>query len=596
MKRIHKHPGVAALIVVIVVLVSALVSVFHGASPGIVRAQGIPTNIYYSGVVEPVTGGVLPKGKTAIAVDLFEFQTGGKKPLCQMFPEYFYLNQTKGRFRVALPTSCIAVIQKIKDLWVEVKIAGTPLPRSKIGAVPYAVEPKDSAKWNTAYGWGNHASVGYLKTGATGPQGPKGDKGVTGPTGPIGPKGDKGATGATGPQGLKGDKGATGLKGDKGTTGATGPQGPFSKAKTCSAGQAVYTFDGKGNASCRKSWYTSVESDNRYLKSDKVSTLMVNGDAQFTIHSNTDTPTSGKKMFALRTGKTSPKDIFTIDNNGNMSMGTTKPIGWVDIKRDSDGKNLLTLIDSHSGPYSYSANGIYIGSTNATSGGNGGAIVVRDTKAGKSRFRVQYNGNVGIGTSTPSFPLEVRTAKSTTALFKGTTNNATVRIESTGNNNASLSLGRDTSTGIYLDGATDGKAYFATGTWGYVGIGTTQPKKKLVVSDGTGPDAYCDGNTWTNASSRDAKQDIAIFRDQDYKKISSKLKKTNVVWYRYKGASDRRLRVGLIAEDVPEELATSDRKGISTADAVGFLMAVVKNQQKEIEKLKMDMSRIQHKK
>ena len=70
-------------------------------------------------------------------------------------------------------------------------------------------------------------------TGATGPQGPIGSTGATGTTGPIGLTGPTGAAGATGPQGPIGLTGPTGAQGPIGLTGATGaagttgPQGPI---------------------------------------------------------------------------------------------------------------------------------------------------------------------------------------------------------------------------------------------------------------------------------------------------------------------------------------------------------------------------------
>jgi hypothetical protein len=126
------------------------------------------------------------------------------------------------------------------------------------------------------------------------------------------------------------------------------------------------------------------------------------------------------------------------------------------------------------------------------------------------------------------------------------------------------------------------------GATGNVGIGTSTPSAKLEVSDGTGPNATCDGNSWINASSRTAKEGIKTFADDDYKTVRRWLAATDVVWYRYKGDRDRRSRVGLIAEDVPSVLATADRKGISTADAIGFLTAAAKELSSENEQLRAE--------
>ena len=73
-------------------------------------------------------------------------------------------------------------------------------------------------------------------TGGTGPTGPTGGTGATGPTGPTGATGPTGPTGATGATGPTGPIGGTGATGPIGGTGATGPAGP---APSGSAGYAV---------------------------------------------------------------------------------------------------------------------------------------------------------------------------------------------------------------------------------------------------------------------------------------------------------------------------------------------------------------------
>ncbi len=123
---------------------------------------------------------------------------------------------------------------------------------------------------------------------------------------------------------------------------------------------------------------------------------------------------------------------------------------------------------------------------------------------------------------------------------------------------------------------------------GNVGIGTEAPSARLEVSDGTAPNATCDGNSWINASSRTAKEGIRSFAEDDYRTVRRWLDQTDVVWYRYKGDRDPRTRVGLIAEDVPAVLATPDRLGISTADAIGFLTAAAKELSTENERLRKE--------
>jgi hypothetical protein len=113
---------------------------------------------------------------------------------------------------------------------------------------------------------------------------------------------------------------------------------------------------------------------------------------------------------------------------------------------------------------------------------------------------------------------------------------------------------------------------------GYIGIGTTQPDYPLEMESG----AYVDeGGVWTNASSRIYKENISGL---SYKEAILVLRRLNPVKFNYK--VDRREQyIGFIAEDVPDLVATGDRKGLSPMDIVAVLTKVVQLQQKKIEEL-----------
>ena len=64
------------------------------------------------------------------------------------------------------------------------------------------------------------------------------------------------------------------------------------------------------------------------------------------------------------------------------------------------------------------------------------------------------------------------------------------------------------------------------------------------------------------------------------------------VTYAYKAAPEEQ-HVGFIAEDVPDLVATPDRKGLSSMDIVGVLTKVVQEQQKTIKELSERLARIE---
>ena len=175
-------------------------------------------------------------------------------------------------------------------------------------------------------------------------------------------------------------------------------------------------------------------------------------------------------------------------------------------------------------------------------------------------FCIRNTGQVGIGTWSPYYTLEVENATS----------------------NASIGIERG-------DGAT-GK--MVAGQYGFqVGSVTNHPLKlianntvkmtiytdgSLTMSDG----GYYDGD-WHPASSRAIKENI---RNLDADDAVKALDGLNPVRFNYKKGNTED-RVGFIAEDVPELVAVKGRKSIGTTDIVAVLTKVVKEQQKTISQL-----------
>lgn len=111
---------------------------------------------------------------------------------------------------------------------------------------------------------------------------------------------------------------------------------------------------------------------------------------------------------------------------------------------------------------------------------------------------------------------------------------------------------------------------------GNVGLGVTTPSYPLHMASG----AYCTaGGVWTNASSIEYKENIEGLSKQE---ALVALNNLTPVKFNYK-ADAKEKHVGFIAEEVPDLLATQDRKGVSSLDIVAVLTRVIQEQQKTIQ-------------
>ena len=105
---------------------------------GRARAAGVPATqpMTFSGVLTD-TAGVALTGTKNLQVQFWDQATAGNI-VCTTGSAPQAL--VAGGFAVALPASCTTVVHTTADLWTELLVDGASLGRTKLGAVPYALE------------------------------------------------------------------------------------------------------------------------------------------------------------------------------------------------------------------------------------------------------------------------------------------------------------------------------------------------------------------------------------------------------------------------------------------------------------------------
>jgi len=122
--------------------------------------------------------------------------------------------------------------------------------------------------------------------------------------------------------------------------------------------------------------------------------------------------------------------------------------------------------------------------------------------------------------------------------------------------------------------------------YGKLGIGKNPATYPIEVTGG----AWCDGAVWHDASSREYKENIERLGAGE---AMEALEGLEPVKYNYKRSKGEEY-VGFIAEDVPELVATKDRKGMSAMDVVAVLTKVVQEQQRTVKEQQETISELKN--
>ena len=204
--------------------------------------------------------------------------------------------------------------------------------------------------------------------------------------------------------------------------------------------------------------------------------------------------------------RTNGSDNMVIDTSGNVGIGTTSPGSKLDVAggdiRLSTNSTYLRSKDSASGTPRVlgmnASNAFYIGPIDSYAGG--GIIYGASSNVsyhgfyggGSEKVRITSAGNVGIGTTSPVAKLSVKSSGTNNWVFRATASDGgdLGGIYEDGGTNAELYIKNSAGTSSVLINSS-GDSYFNGGS---VGIGTTSPRGKLDITNGS------TGQTYSNIS------------------------------------------------------------------------------------------------
>jgi trimeric autotransporter adhesin len=353
-------------------------------------------------------------------------------------------------------------------------------------------------------------------------------------------------------------------------------------------------------------------------------------------------PTNGKLYFGVSNSTTSAPNTYlvTIQSNGNVGIGTTTPaykldvVGALRLQPSSapTGANGVIYYDSSSNKFRCYQNGSWVdcitaagasfpllaplgSATNPSYSFSGdtntgifsaGADILSFTTGGTERMRINSSGNVGIGTTNPAYRLDI----SGDVRWSGTLQGGSVPWQRLTSFPSACPSGQFvTAVGSTLNCATPSVSGGVTGSgsqnylakWtgsttlgnsiiydnGNIGIGTTSPSYKLDVSGEVRASAFyysSDINLKTNI-----------------KPLENSLAKIlQLQGFSFNWKDNQEPSIGLLAQEVekvfPELVSGKDgSKTVDYGKLVPVLIEAIKEQQREIEKLKLEIEKIKSK-